>query len=452
VRLKRVGVPKRMESRPRWLGMGALAMTVLGLVNAPAFGAEVSYFYGYRGEFSDNIQRVATNPQHDMVNVVVAGLSYQDRSRTLEMRLAPSVEFIDYRKNSFADETRLNLDSLLLWTLSPQRLTWTAEDAVRQVRIDPTQPDTPTNTAVANFFSTGPDIYLRAGSVNTLQLGGRYGDVYVSDTNLDNQRTLYYGRWLYQTSPLTTLSLNYETEAVDFDDKLSNVNFQRRDAFFRIQTRTSQSDFSLDAGKSTISRDGTSDAEATLARLSWNRRLNAESTFGVAAESSLSDTGSDLASTAASANNPGQGTTGSVSQNLVTQDIFRAKRGEISYSRFSSRLKTNFRVFARSLEFQATPTNDRDEAGGEVSIGYFYSSAMSIDLFYSRVRADYRNQTLVDADSTVGLGVTRLITRNVSTVLRVQQDQRESTNATREFVDNRIIFSVTYSSGLLPRR
>jgi len=439
-----------MKSPPRRRAAGGVLLLLLGGGGlGSAHGAEVGYFYGYRAEFSDNVQRVATNPQSDMLNSLIAGVTYQERSRSFDLRLAPSVEYLNYRKNSFADETRLNLDSLLLWTVSPQRLTWTAEDTVRQVRIDPTQPDTPTNTAVANLFTTGPDAYLRFGSVNTLQIGGRFSDVYVSDTDLDNQRGLYYGRWLYQTSPLTTWSLNVEKEKVQFDNPLSNVNFQRRDIFVRVQTRTSQSNFGLDAGKSTISRDGLEDVDATLARLSWNRQLNTESNFGLAAESSLSDTGSDLAATAAAANDPAQST---VSQNLVAQDVFRAKRGEMTYSRAGSRLKTNLRLFGRTLEFMATPLNDRDEAGGDVLFSYFYSAAMSFDLLYSRARADYRNVTLIDTDSTAGLGISRLITRQVTMVFRLQRDQRDSSDPTREFVDNRIIFSITYNSGLIPRR
>lgn len=424
--------------------------SVLGTSAGRTYGAEVTYSYGYRAEFSDNIRRVPVNPEHDMVNVLDAGLTYQDRTRTVDLRLAPTVEYLNYRKNSFDDEFRVNLDSSLLWTISPERLTWTVEDTAREVRVNPAQPDTPTNTALANLFNTGPDLYLRAGSVNTLQLGARYGNVYVGDTNTDNQRNLGYARWLYQSSPLTQWSLNLEEERVEFDDDIANLNFRRQDAFLRVQTRSTDSNLGVDVGHTRIARDRSEEVDANLARLSWDRRLNSETQIGLVGESSLSDTGSDLAATAAAANNPAQ--TPTVSQNLVAQDVFRAKRAEIFLNRIGSRVTTNVRAFGRDLTFFADPINDRDERGGEISLAYRWSAANSVDAFYSYVRAEYRNQILVDTDKTAGLRFLRLITRNVSFSIQLQQDQRNSTDPSREFVDNRVVLSVVYNSGIIPRR
>jgi hypothetical protein len=442
----------RRDTRPRsdWL-FGVLATAILATSTEPAFGAEVAHFYGYRAEFSDNVQRVPDNPQHDMLNALLVGVTYEDRSRTLDLRLAPIVEYIHYVKDSFDDELRANLDSILHWRISPERLTWTAEDSAQQVRIDPTQPDTPTNTTLANFFATGPDLYLGRGSVNRFQLGARYINIYVSDTNLDSQRGRFYGRWLHQISPQTTLSLNAETEKVEYDDDVNNANFQRRDVFFRIETNSFGSTFTADVGTSTIEFDGAAEVEEGLARLGWNRRLNSQTILGVTAESGIGDTGSDLALTAAAANDP-TGATGTTSQNLVAQDVFTAKRGQIFFNRFGSRLNTDLSLFARNLEFHATPIDDRDESGGDVTFGYYLSAVMSIDVFYSRSRVEFRNRPLVDSDVAASVGFSRRVGRNVSSALRLQQDYRESTDPSREFVENRVIFSVNYNFGTMPRR
>jgi hypothetical protein len=429
--------------------VGAVLVLILEAnVQERACAAEVSYSLGYRAEYSDNIRREAVNPEHDMANALQAGVRYQDRSRSLDLRLAPSVEYINYRKNTFNDEARLNLDSALLWTVSPERFTWTAEDTARQVRLDSTLPETPTNTATANLFATGPDLYLRAGSANTLQLGARYGDLYVSDTNLDNQRGLGYARWLYKTSPLTTWSLNLEEEHVRFDDQVANTNFRRQDLFLGIHTRSSQATAAIDVGRTRIARDRTEEVEGGLARLSWNRRLNTENGIGIVAESSLSDTGSDLAATAAAANTSGQTT----SQNLIAQDIFRAKRAEVFLNRRGSRFTTDVRAFSRRLEFQIDPTNDRRERGGELAFGYLYSAATSIDVSYSHARTTYSNQALIDIDKSAGLSLRRLITRNVSMAFQLQQDKRNSTDPSRGFVANIVTFTLLYKSGSFPRR
>lgn len=435
--------------------VGATAVAVLGAAAACAgrvYAAEVSYSYGYRAQFDDNIQRVAENPKHDMVNDLLAGVTYRDRSRTLDVNLAPSVELIDYRKKTFDNEARLNLDSQVLWTVSPERLTFTAQDTARQVRINPTQPDTPANTALANLFTVGPDLYLHANPVNTLRLGSRYEDLYVSDTNLDNRRTQGYARWLYQYSPITTLSLNVETENVEFDDNINNVNFRRRDAFFRVQTRRStESNLGIDVGRTRIALAGADKIDGSLTRLNWNTQLNSKTNFGIVAESSLADTGTDLAATAAAANTT-QGTAETVSQNLVAQDVFRAKRGAIFFSRAGSLLSTNVSAVGRRLEFRIDPVNDRDEGGGDVEFAYHYSAASSFSVGYSYLRSKYKNQMLVDTDTTAAFAYQRLVTRKVTIGVQFDRDERSSTEPNREFVDHRLTFSVLYNSGTIPRR
>lgn len=428
----------------KWL----VAVAATCAVGVPAFGAEVSYFYGYRAEFSDNIRRVPVNREEEMLNAVIGGVVYQDRTPELDLRLAPTLEYLDYRDDTFDDEARLELDSVAIWTISPQRFTWTFEDTARQVRVDPTQPETPANTVLANLFNTGPDVYARFTAVNTLQLGARYLNVYLQDTQLDSEREQAYLRWLYQYSPITVFSLNAETQHAKFDNELANPNFRRDDVFVRMDTRQARSTVVIDLGRTNVKRDGFDEAEGSLARLAWTRRSTAESTFGVLAESAFSDTGADLAATAAAAT---AGTAQTVSQNLVSQDIFRAKRGEVFYERAGTQFASALRLFARELEFQATPLDDRDEHGGNLTVNYLYSAATSFGIYGERERIKYRNQVLIDTDTTVGVQFLRRLTPNVTVTLELQREERDSTDPAREFVDDRVLFSVVYSSGILPR-
>lgn len=427
------------------------ACTLYGGTLVPAQAAEMTYFYGYRVEHSDNIRRVATNQENEVIHSLLAGVTYQDRSPALDLRLAPAVELLKYQDNTFDDETRLTLDAVALWTIAPQRFTWTFEDNARQVRIDPTAPDTPANTALANYLNTGPDFYLRFNPVNTLQLGARYANVHIADTNLDSERGQAYGRWLYQSSPRTTLSLNVEAQKVEFDDEFANPNYKRNDIFVRAQTRPAQSTFILDAGKTTIDRDGFAEVDGSLTRFTWLRQLSTETSLGVLAESGFSDTGTDLAETAAANNNPVEETPRTVSQNLVTQDIFRAKRAEIFFDRASSLFTTNLRVFGRDFEFQASPLDDRKEHGGSVAVAYLYSAATTLGVFGNILKADYRNQILTDTDTTVGVSFLRRITRTVSVTLQLQREERDSTTLGREFVEDRVLLTLLYNSGTIMR-
>lgn len=414
--------------------------------------AEVNYFLGYRVEFSDNIRRVATGQEKETLNVLFGGVVYQDTTPALDLRFAPAAEYLDYKRDTFDDEARLTLDSSAIWTLSPRRLTWTLQDTARQVRIDPTRPDTPANTALANFLSTGPDLYVRFTNINTLQLGARYVNVYVAETDLDNERGEGYARWLYQYSPITVLSLNYDVQEARFENPTISPNFERRDAYFRVTTQQARSTFVADLGRTQIKREAADDLAGGLARLTWTRRSTMETNFGLLAESGFSDTGTDLEATAAAANAPAEGGAAqTVSQNLVARDIFRAKRADIFFDRRGTRFASTFRLSERRLEFQAAPLDDRDEGIVDVALTYFYSAASSLGIYGRRGRIEYRNRVLTDTDTTVGVRWQRSITRSVSVSLDFQRWERSSTDPGREFTEDRVLLGVLYSSGPVQR-
>lgn len=438
--------------RPCLRRSSTVAIAVLcGAAVSPAWAAGFDYFYGYRAEFSDNIQRVAVNKENELINLFNVGLSYQDHSYNLDIRFVPSVDYLDYKYNTFPDEARLTLDSSVLWKISPKYFTWSLDDNAYQVRLNATQPATPANNALANYFSTGPDYYVHLGSVNTLQLGARYNDVYVEDTNLNSQRGQGYFRWLYTFSPTTTLSLNAETEDAKFDDQVTNTNFTRHDVFLGIENRRPQSALILNLGNTIIDRDGADKVRGNFGRLSWTHRINTETTVGAVAESNIADTGTDLAASAAASNNPDDPTQRSTSQNLIAQDVFRAKVGEVFVDRAGSRVTVNVRGFQRRYEFELSPLDDREERGGSVGLAYAYSAVVSANVFGSRTRTVFSKQVLTNTDTSVGISWSYQINREVTVAAQLTQDERDSTTSGFEYLDNRFVFSVTYNSGLIPR-
>lgn len=412
----------------------------------PLEAADTSYFLGYRGEYATNVDRVPVNARDEHIHSLLAGFSYVDASPALNVRVAPSVEYLHYANGTNEDETRLTLDAYVLWAISPQRVTWTLEDNVRQVRANSTQTDTPSNIVTANVLSTGPDFYLRFGSVNRLQLGARFGTVYVEDSENDSQRRLGYVRWIYQASPLTMLSLNYEPSTVEYENEALSPNFSRQDYFIRVQSKPARSIFDLDIGGTKIKRDGAGEEDGALGRLAWTRMLNTEASLGIVAESSYGDTGTDLAATAAVANTPAPGSGVSTSQNLVARNIFYAKRGTVFYQRLDSLLVTDLRLSQSKLEFDAVPLDDREETGGVAVLTYLYSGTTSAGLFADRKKTRYLNVTQLDTDTSYGLRFSYRMTRRLTATLGVGRTERESIDPARRFVDERVFVTLLYGN------
>lgn len=420
---------------------------ISGILFFPAHAGEFNYFLGYRASYTTNINRTPVNEKEEYIHSLVGGFSYVDTSSALNLRVAPSVEYLYYQKKTSENESRLSLDALAIWNISPQQFTWTVEDNLRQVRANPTQPDTPSNTVAANVANTGPDFYLRFGPVNTLHLGARIASVYIEDAEADNTRRQGYARWLYQSSPQTTWSLNYEASAVDFKNEELNRSYRRQDYFLRLQTRPVRSSLDISFGGSKIRQDMIDDINGALARLSLTREITAGTTLGLAADASYGDTGTDLSATAAAANNPANGTATTTSQNLVTQGFFYSKRGTIFYRRAGQQLNMDLRVFYNDLEFETTPLENRQESGGAAIFSYLFAGTTETGVFGNYKRTYFLNVENNDVDINYGVLLSYRVTRTISTTLELGRSERESMDPARNFVDSRVLLSVLYKSG-----
>lgn len=337
-----------------------------------------------------------------------------------------------------------------MWTISPQRFFWTVQDDYQQGLLNSTIPDTPANRANLNVFSTGPDVYVRLAPVHTLTFGARVGDVYTGEANADNKRFNGLAGWQYQSSPTTTLSLNYQILDVRFEDSTFNDDFTSQDIFFRAQFRPSRSQYILDLGTTHINFNRGNDLRGTLARLSWIRELTSQSSFGASVSKEFSNTASDvLAATPAASPVAGEPSAPSgISQTVITGDVYDTKGGTIFYNHRGSQAGVQFLAGRRKLDFAMTP-QDRKETNGRLQIDYFFSAASTASLFTEYTRTEYLDFIRRDTDQNSGLRFDYRITRTVSVGLEGRRTERRSTDSTLDFVDNRLLLTLLYSSGPL---
>jgi hypothetical protein len=427
-----------------------LIVLLAGAVSAVQAG-DFAYGLGYTATRSDNITRAPSNERSDTVHSYLAGFAYQERTSEVVARILALAEYHDYQDDTFSDEGVYNLNSSLLWTISPQRFTWTVEDVYEETQITNTTADTPVNRTNVNVFSTGPDFYFRFNPVNTLALGARTGNVSTGRADVDNDRFSGSARWLYQSTSASIYSVNFQLMDVNYDDSTLNNDYTRHDLFARAEYRPSRSQYVVDLGASKISQERGQDLDGTLARLSWIRQLTTESSFGMSASGEFSDTGTDiLAASTATASSAGLPVSTSTSQvsNVVTSDVYYAKRGSVFYNRRGTAFAVDFSATAQELDFETTP-QDRKENGGRLELDFFYSGATSVTLFTEQTRTDYQNFVREDTDSNSGLRLGYRASRTVTLALEGRRTDRTSTDATVEYKDNRVFLSILYSSSPL---
>lgn len=418
---------------------------------SPLQAGQFAYGLGYMATHSDNIERDASNERSELVHSYLAGFSYLENTADLVARVFAQATYYDYQDDTFTDESVYNLNSSLIWTISPQRFTWTVEDAYEETQISTTVADTPANRTNINVFSTGPDLYVRLSPVNTLAFGARAGDVSTSETNIDNDRLSASARWLYQATSFSIYSVNFETLDVNYDDNASNIDYTRHDAFVRADYHPSRSQYLIDLGASKISPDRGEELEGTLTRLSWIRQLTQESSFGLSASGEYADTGADVlaASTAAglSIGTPSSTTT-ALSSDVVTSDVYYAKRANMFYTRRGSQFRVDFLANTQDIDFETT-AQDRKEYAGFLEVGFFYSQATSVKLFTEQTRTEYLNFVRRDTDRDSGVRLGYRVSRSIGLELEGRRTDRSSTDPTAEFEENRVFLSIVYSSGQL---
>ncbi len=413
----------------------------------PLQAGEFAYGVGYQGEHSDNIRLTSTDERSDWIHTLLTGLAYRENTADLVARVHAQATYYDYQRNSFDNETLFDLNSSAVWTISPQRFLWTLEDNYQQGLIDSTGVNTPANRTNLNVLSTGPDVYLRIAPVHTLAFGARVGDVYTGQVNADNKRFTGTAGWLYQSSPTTTLSLNYRVLGVKYDNTALNNDFVTQDIFFRGQFQPSRSQYVIDLGSTRTSFDRGADVDGTLARLSWIRQVTQESRFGATASKEFSNTGSDVLATTAT----GAGETAAPSgltRTVITGDVYTSKGGAIFYTRRGGLFGTLFEASRRKFDFATTP-QDRKETYGRLQIDYFVSALTTASLFTQYTRTEYLNFFQRDTERNSGLRLNHHLSRTVSLGLEARHHDRNSTVSSFNFVDNRALITLLYSSGPL---
>jgi len=433
----------------RCIGTAALAGAlnlVCGLQAASAgdFGVGI----GYLGVYSDNIDRINTNPRYDWVNAAVAGIGYRESGRYLTARLRAQAQYQQYYHETYPDETLYFVDASAIWNMVPRFLSWTLQDRYDQIVADVAEPNTPANRLNINIFSTGPDINLRLGHVNTIVLGARYGNVIYGDRLNDQDRYGAYTRWIYLFSHDLQLSANYQYEDIRYSDPVTQDNYQRQDLFARIDWRRVRTQLLIDAGATRIEQDRGPGDEGPSLRFNLVQHLNPQATVGVLLASEFLDAGLALLSTTTAPGEPAEAPPPPPPPPPTADgvaDFYYVKRAEGMTTYHGSNLLTEFRVFYREIDYQVTD-RDREESGVRIEFTGNPSGTLVPAVFYQYTKVRFQEFMREDGYSDGGVRLVYRSTRNLSTTLEYHYRHQNSTDPLHEFTENTVSLAILYSS------
>lgn len=416
-----------------------------GLPNAAA--STFTYNLGYRADYSTNIYRVPDDQKarRDLINTLTGGFTYLQNTSTFNTRVAGSVAYFDYYRDSFDAQNNITLDAYGELFFVPQVLSWVAADGFRKVQIDPRQADLPTNRQNSNVFLTGPNIYMHLGPVDTLTLEARYGRSGIESFDVDSERDFLAARWLHRLSAWSTLMLNYEFMDVDYENSVLNTDFIRHNYFLRGNIRSARNDFTFDVGKTRINLARGAPIDNLLFRLAATRQLNSVSSLGIHYGREYSDTGMQLLPSAATSQPTPGGIQAPLGTDIVTNELFYTEQTELFYSWRGNTFPWTARVFSRNIDYELSPSS-REEKGWSVDARYVLTNALSLVATSGYVYTNYNDRVSEIWDSITGAGVLYRLSRSLSAGIDVRRYGRTSTVSTQEYTDDRISATLTYSA------
>jgi hypothetical protein len=436
---------------------GTWCLAALGLVCTwPALGAQIDYGVGLSATYESNMFRTTSDPRPEIYESIMGAVNLREDNRDLNVRMLAQIEHRHFTKHTFPDDTTSYLDGAALWTITPQRATWTLEDTFREVQLSLTAPNTPSNRTKSNTMNTGPDLTFAVDGANSVIVGGRYGRFDVQNSVTDNWRYGGYLRGLHLLSLQSKVSLNYETWRVNFEPVATPYpKVLQQNAYARYESLYAGSGATIDVGLTRITRYGTDTLSGNLGRLTLLRAFGPDMTLRVAYSNEISDTYSDLLRGVTLAGVPTDPAV-VVVQGLATADQYHSKLGSAAFLNQGGRFQYAFLVIGRQIDF-ATLDEDYDERGGRIYLAWLPSGAARISASADYSRRDYRTLTIdpatpgsplrQDNDRNYLASLEYRLNQNLTVTFVGNQIRRESTAPTVGYVDRRVMLLLGYTFG-----
>ncbi|HEB59197.1 MAG TPA: hypothetical protein ENJ01_08245 [Gammaproteobacteria bacterium] len=355
---------------------GLLACCLAGvplLMNVtPVWALETTYQLGYRLTYQSNIRKTEINPESEWINSFLASVQATETSASIDLNLDASLQRLVYKNNTYPDRSVANATGDLLWTIRPERFTWSVNDYLRETIIDPRDTNVPTNRQRTNTFTTGPDFIFRVTSRDTLMLSYRFIDNYQEVTNIDSQQNLGTLSWQHMLSPVSSLSLisNYldvDYEAEIYPDRVIIDNL------LRYKLARPSIEYQVDIGTTTVRTQNQTEIDGDLRILAVNYNITATETFSVKLSDRLVEAGNIVDAALVPDDQLADG-------RFLTANVYREKRSQLGYAWAGPFATLTLNVYTSTRNYFQDSTLDNTIDGGLLALGYSATETLQLTL------------------------------------------------------------------------
>jgi hypothetical protein len=223
---------------------------------------------------ADNNVFLSEDKVSNQANRVTADINVDRLNNDYQTRIHLLAE---HEANSAVDDRNL-LEGTAQFDVSllPERLSWTLQDVMSQVRIDALTPLTPDNSVNTQNLSTGPDWRWQITPTDLLNVQLRAEKVFYDSADfIDRDRFKSSLTWTHQFNTLWQAGLGYNW----IDEHLSGrADIQLHTANFLLQRNSSRQQFDLALGQTQIqATDGNENVGSeNVGSAQWRYQLNSD--------------------------------------------------------------------------------------------------------------------------------------------------------------------------------
>jgi hypothetical protein len=429
---------------------------------------------------TDNVTLASSNPISQTMATADTDFSVNRRSRLFDVNAMGNFTYLDYLQNAYGSQLLGRFDGTADATIVPGRLIWVLRDDFGQSALDPYTPVTPNNIENINYVTTGPDLMLRIGGVDFVNISARYARAQYQTSPFNSNRFLASAALGRDISAGASISLNANTERVLFENTVVNTDFDRSSAFGRYELHGARTDFVGEIGATVVdtSADGMSSSGLTtsttpvtgiatpplaarpagsltgpLAKMQLSRQVSPSAKVIVTAGQDLTDASSSFSSQSTGATG-----IGTITPAALTSNSYRSTYASAGWQYVRNR--TTLAVTARYEKdiYPGLASLDVTRPGAELNIQRRLTRALTAQLQSTWYKTDYLHA--IPAPQTTGSTVyaNAIISgslawrhgRGLEIRLRCDHDSYSVSNGNTGYRENRVFLTVGYRPAATP--
>jgi hypothetical protein len=421
----------------------------LALAIAPhvASAAQLDYSLYTGIEHSNNINQASSNPLSQNVLIPGVNFTFLQEGSTVQANVAGDLEYRDYLGSRFSNQAQAQLAGQVNWTMMPERLDFTVQDFAGVQPVDRLASNSPDNQQQTNVFTIGPTLHFGMGSTLRGQAELRYIGSYAQKTkDFNSNRSQGAVRVFKELSATDVLSLNVESQHIDFTHGGNSPNYDRNQLFGRYTRKLVHFNVDVSVGWSQLDFDraDTSKVSSPLTKVTLDWLPTQRSVFTFTAVRQYSDAASDMTTQQPSQLIEGTDTGISMGNAVIDSQVYLDRRAELTYSFTGERLTVSVSPLYRKLDYVNGSNFNQTGRGGSATIDYRLRPTLTLSAFGTHENLIYNTLDRRDRNMNYGLSLAHQWTPHWMWRASVSQQRRDSTAADQSFHENQIYLGIIY--------